>query len=79
MHSANVIGVVGVQKHRQWPISARPTQLNASMEDAIATTDAKVTMVLTDSIPDPRWLQRTMEFCRTTFVLSRRDSPLDYY
>jgi hypothetical protein len=36
--------------NHQCPSSARPTQLNANMEDAIATTDAKVKMVLTDSI-----------------------------
>jgi hypothetical protein len=36
------------QKPRQKPSSARPTQLNANIEEAIAATDAKVTMVLTD-------------------------------
>jgi len=33
------------QKHSQKPSSARPTQLNASIEEAIAATDTKVTMV----------------------------------
>jgi hypothetical protein len=62
-----------VQKRRQWPSSARPTQLNANIEDAIATTDAKVTIVLTVSITEPP-LQPAIKFCRTTFVLSRRES-----
>jgi hypothetical protein len=43
----------GSAKHRQWPISARPIQLNANREDAIATTNAMVTKVLTDSMIDP--------------------------
>ena len=47
------------QKPRQKPSSARPTQLNANIEEAIATTDAKVTMVLTDGITEPRCRQRS--------------------
>jgi hypothetical protein len=49
---------IAFQKPRQKPSSARPTQLNANIEEAIATTDAKVTMVLTDGITEPRCRQR---------------------
>jgi hypothetical protein len=38
------------QKRPQWPSSASPTQLNANIEDATATADARMTIVLTDNI-----------------------------
>jgi hypothetical protein len=41
------------QKHRQKPSNARPTQLNANIEEAIAATEAKVAMVLTNGITEP--------------------------
>jgi hypothetical protein len=47
-----------IQKNRQKPSSARPTQLNANTEEAIAATDAKVAMVLTDDITEPRFSRR---------------------
>jgi hypothetical protein len=56
-----------VQKRRQWPSSARPTQLNTNIEDAIATTDAKVTIVLTVSITEPRCSQRLNSVERLLF------------
>jgi hypothetical protein len=43
----------------QKPSSARPTQLNANMLEAIAASDAKVTMVWTDGITDPRCRQHS--------------------
>jgi hypothetical protein len=46
------------QKHRQKPSNARPTQLNANIEEAIAATDAKVAIVLTDGITEPRFRRR---------------------
>jgi hypothetical protein len=46
-------------KHRQKPSSARPTQLNAKIEEAIATTDAKVAIALTDDIPESNSKQRS--------------------
>jgi hypothetical protein len=42
-----------VPKHRQKPSNARHTQLNATIEEAIAATNAKVAMVLTDRITEP--------------------------
>jgi hypothetical protein len=41
---------VHFKKHRQNPSNARPTQLNANIEEAIATTDTKVAMALTDGL-----------------------------
>jgi hypothetical protein len=39
--------------HTQKPSSASPTQLNASIEQAIAATDAKVAMAFTDCMTKP--------------------------
>jgi hypothetical protein len=38
------------KQKRQKPSNARPTQLTANIDEAMAATEAKVTMVLTDSI-----------------------------
>jgi hypothetical protein len=41
------------QNHRQKPSNARPTQLNANIEEANAAMDTKVAIVLTDGITEP--------------------------
>jgi hypothetical protein len=58
---------LGDRRSRQNPSSARPIQLTAKIDEAIA---AKVTMVLTDRIPT---LQATQKSCRTAFAQSRRE------
>jgi hypothetical protein len=46
------------EKHSQKPSSARPTQLNANIEEAATARDAKVAKVLTDGITEPRFRPR---------------------
>jgi hypothetical protein len=48
----------GRYKHRQKPSRARPTQLNTNTEEAIAATDAKVAIALTDDITELRFRRR---------------------
>jgi hypothetical protein len=43
------------QEHRQKPSSARPIQLKANIEEATTATEAKVAMILTDGIVEPRF------------------------
>jgi hypothetical protein len=59
------------KKNSQKPSSARPTQLNANIEEAATARVAKVAKVLTDGITEPRF-RPEIEFCRTTFVQSRQ-------
>jgi hypothetical protein len=60
------------RKACQKPISARPTQLSANIDEAIAATDAKATMVLTDRIKESHcgWRRK---FCRMAFAQSRTE------
>jgi hypothetical protein len=64
---------VHFKKHRP---NARPTQLNANIEEAIATTDTKVAMALTDGITEPRFRRRFNSVERVSIKARKR---LDQY
>jgi hypothetical protein len=69
--SRSATGAAGYR--RQKPSSARPTQLTANIDEAMAAIEAKVTMVLTDRMIEPRCRQRTSSVERVLLNQGRID------